>query len=1519
MALDLSNLTPQEQLAAIYIGYYDRAADPVGQSFWVSVVANPDFSLAEIATDFAGQAETLSAYPFLDAPTAEEAEGFIAEVFLNLFNRAPDQAGLDFWSDALIGAINGTNALTVGEIILSIIGGAQDSGDGNDRTTILNKIEAAIAWTDAAEIAGIDYTSDSAAQASAKSIIEGVTSDDATVDAAAASADSFFGTSLTLTADDQVGEGEANTFTAALATAAAHDVTVTFQLVAGNAAAQDQGTTTTNLNDFSFGAFNPVSVIIPAGTSSASFSVTALADGLTEVPEGYSVVATAGYTTVTDTATVLDGKTFTLTKGADLLIGTAGADSFVALSIDVEGADASTLTNFDDVDGGAGEDILDIYTDSGNSLNAAFPAFATVSGIEVVNVFNGNGAVSDLADASNFSGIEQLWQIGTAAAVTKLGSSTTAGFRETAQATALDVTATDTAESVTVALDDVADANLANGNDITLKLSGEALEVANVTGTLAAGKDDPATESLAIEITAGDDVTSLTLNSELDATLTIVDSDNDVEEIDAGGSAGGITFAGDVDVNTVTGGEGDNDITMTSATVPDNTATTAVDETENAVVTTFGGDDEVTVNTTGTGDKIISTGAGEDTVVLNDGNGDVDVDLGDGDDTLELAALLATGDYLDGGDGVDTLSVSAADAEAASATSAAEKLFGNFEKIELGAAAEGQTDTVNMANLDDIDYVVSNGTDAGSATGGTNEVAVFDFAGVTVQSGETYTIGDGTNSVTITADAGTIEGAAVASKFAAGSLTGYTAAASGTEVTFTSTTIGDKNDLFAVTYTEPGLPTASASETTPGEAAVTGVAEVATVTVGGLIAGETITLTDGTNTRVLTATSVTETATATFGDIVTNNAGDDIVISVDGLTVTLAAGTGHTYTGAEIAAAIADGTTTTAGGGSITLSGALNAFTAVDTAGALAFTAKVPNADVTDITITATGTAASGTTAPTVTTVDGDDGNLTAGEVATALAGVASATGPAVVADTGTFSYTGSATGNVATFTASAAGDKTDLTAATTSGITPTVSVTTQGVTAVTPVDEVQEVTFSAMKDGQSITVAGRTVTADGGDLTAEQVVDAFIFGVDGSVISLDDATITGTLASGWTITDGGTKVVFTSNDAAADDSLVSTSASNGAAPTQVFPTITDGSATGPAGNLTITNLADGGTLELVDTNNGITTVTMKDASGTSDSLNLKLNAAGTTGVVAGAVAVAGVEAINISTSDSATKTNPTTGATIALDAAAAETITLSGNHGLDFTGSTLTSVTTLNAAGVVADVLTKGLTAAQKVDADGVAGAVTFTTSVTDEAVSISTGNGNDVIDASSVGTTGTADAAADISTGAGDDLITGGADEDVINAGSGDDKVNSSASADSITLGAGNDTYVLGTATDSVLSARDVIADFDANTYGAGTAGAVTSAGANGVGASLLTGDLIDLSAVMDGGVSGIDVLVTGNAADAQTFLQNTGTAGTDTGIALDTSTGYLYIDLDSNGTADAVIELTGVSAIDEAAFVF
>lgn len=191
MSIDLTTLSTREVLSAVYIGYYNRAADPAGIQFWEQVIANTSLDLVAVATDFSGQAETQAVHPFFADPTTSTPGTFITSLYQNLFNRDPDTAGLNFWSAQLQNAIDGTGTFSVGEIIVKIIEGAVDiDGGTQDRTTILNKIEVAQDWTDAAEAADGEF--DAAAMASAKAIIADVTSDPATVAEAKATTDAFF-------------------------------------------------------------------------------------------------------------------------------------------------------------------------------------------------------------------------------------------------------------------------------------------------------------------------------------------------------------------------------------------------------------------------------------------------------------------------------------------------------------------------------------------------------------------------------------------------------------------------------------------------------------------------------------------------------------------------------------------------------------------------------------------------------------------------------------------------------------------------------------------------------------------------------------------------------------------------------------------------------------------------------------------------------------------------------------------------------------------------------------------------------------------------------------------------------------------------------------------------------------------------------------------------------------------------------------------------------------------------------
>lgn len=164
----------------------------------------------------------------------------------------------------------------------------------------------------------------------------------------------------------------------------------------------------------------------------------------------------------------------------------------------------------------------------------------------------------------------------------------------------------------------------------------------------------------------------------------------------------------------------------------------------------------------------------------------------------------------------------------------------------------------------------------------------------------------------------------------------------------------------------------------------------------------------------------------------------------------------------------------------------------------------------------------------------------------------------------------------------------------------------------------------------------------------------------------------------------------------------------------------------------------------------------------------------------------------------------------------------------------------------------------------------------------------------------------------GAGDDTITGGANVDQIDGGAGADTINFNSSVTALNI------LVLSNVDDSTLIDLDVVTGFTPNTQGQGTNGAVTSAGA----AAAITdrdGAVIDLNAVA-GGATDLEVTIQANSSDAQTALQNLGSDGNAgwVNVALDTSTSRLFIDVDDDGTVDSVIQLNGVTTIDEAAFV-
>jgi len=163
--LELLGLPVAGQIGAIYVGYFGRAPDPGGLEFWLGQHQTgldegktPGTVLDDIAESFRESAEAIGLFPFLDPQTTAGAsqaaiEGFVADVFDNLFERQASQVGLDFWSGVIADRLD--QGIRLGDIIVDIISGAQDGvpvdldGDGQadltaqDATTIANKIDVA--------------------------------------------------------------------------------------------------------------------------------------------------------------------------------------------------------------------------------------------------------------------------------------------------------------------------------------------------------------------------------------------------------------------------------------------------------------------------------------------------------------------------------------------------------------------------------------------------------------------------------------------------------------------------------------------------------------------------------------------------------------------------------------------------------------------------------------------------------------------------------------------------------------------------------------------------------------------------------------------------------------------------------------------------------------------------------------------------------------------------------------------------------------------------------------------------------------------------------------------------------------------------------------------------------------------------------------------------------------------------------------------------------------------------------
>jgi len=116
-----------EGITKLYIATFGRTPSQEEVDYWLD---ESGLTIEQIAKSFFDQPETQELYP-----EGSSNEEFVMDMYLNLFDRAPDAAGLEYW----VKELNGGN-VSRDYFILALINGAQ----GEDKSILDEKTEDAL-------------------------------------------------------------------------------------------------------------------------------------------------------------------------------------------------------------------------------------------------------------------------------------------------------------------------------------------------------------------------------------------------------------------------------------------------------------------------------------------------------------------------------------------------------------------------------------------------------------------------------------------------------------------------------------------------------------------------------------------------------------------------------------------------------------------------------------------------------------------------------------------------------------------------------------------------------------------------------------------------------------------------------------------------------------------------------------------------------------------------------------------------------------------------------------------------------------------------------------------------------------------------------------------------------------------------------------------------------------------------------------------------------------------------------
>lgn len=160
MAIVTAHVNAVQQL---YVAYFNRPADYAGLDYWTNIVAAQKGSTAAVSAAFAAEAEYKTAYANMTNAQV------VNQVYQNLFGRAAETAGQNYWADLL-----DRKVITIDKVVADIAKGAQ----GTDAEAYENKVAGATAFSAALDTkAEQDGYRGAEANKLAKAFITSITTD----------------------------------------------------------------------------------------------------------------------------------------------------------------------------------------------------------------------------------------------------------------------------------------------------------------------------------------------------------------------------------------------------------------------------------------------------------------------------------------------------------------------------------------------------------------------------------------------------------------------------------------------------------------------------------------------------------------------------------------------------------------------------------------------------------------------------------------------------------------------------------------------------------------------------------------------------------------------------------------------------------------------------------------------------------------------------------------------------------------------------------------------------------------------------------------------------------------------------------------------------------------------------------------------------------------------------------------------------------------------------------------------